>query len=292
MSGADLRYAMLSKADLQGATLSGASLRRATLSEANLHGARLSEANLTEAMLSGANLTRANLSYANMNNADLSGAFLTRAFLTTETNLDGVTFSQPPVLVGARWNGAPLDDIDWAQVTRLGDDEAISKAKTRQERAEAYRGAARAYHGLVVALETQGLTEPARRFRQRERLLERRALRAQPRTCGSFLFYALLNLISGQGEAPERIFAAYALIVGTFTVLYWWVSHAWVTSSQPLRWYEALVLSLSSFHGRGFFPSQIGLGDPLAIVAAVDAVLGLFIELILIATFSNRFLNR
>jgi hypothetical protein len=64
-----------------------------------------------------------------------------------------------------------------------------------------------------------------------------------------------------------------------------------VTSSKPLQWYEALVLSLSSFHGRGFFPSQIGLGDPLAMVAACEAVMGLFIELILIATFSKRFLN-
>ncbi len=74
---------------------------------------------------------------------------------------------------------------------------------------------------------------------------------------------------------------------------YWAVSQQFATKTQPaLHWYEALVLSLSSFHGRGFFPSQIGLGDPLAIVAAFEAVIGLFIELILIATFSNRFLNK
>jgi hypothetical protein len=55
--------------------------------------------------------------------------------------------------------------------------------------------------------------------------------------------------------------------------------------------YEALVLSLSSFHGRGFFPSTISLGDPLAIIAAAEAVIGLFIELLFIATFSRRFLG-
>ncbi|HEV8191734.1 MAG TPA: hypothetical protein VGP82_09655 [Ktedonobacterales bacterium] len=60
----------------------------------------------------------------------------------------------------------------------------------------------------------------------------------------------------------------------------------------PVHWYEALMLSLSSFQGRGFFPSQFGLGDPLAIVAAFEAVLGLFIELILNATFSNRILTK
>jgi hypothetical protein len=53
-----------------------------------------------------------------------------------------------------------------------------------------------------------------------------------------------------------------------------------------------LVLSLSSFHGRGFFPPQIGLGDPLAVVACCEAVIGLFIELILIVTFSKRFLKQ
>jgi hypothetical protein len=63
------------------------------------------------------------------------------------------------------------------------------------------------------------------------------------------------------------------------------------TSSKALQWYEALVLSLSSFHGRGFFPFQIRLGDPLASVAACEAVIGLSIQLILIATFSKRFLN-
>jgi hypothetical protein len=37
---------------------------------------------------------------------------------------------------------------------------------------------------------------------------------------------------------------------------------------------------------------RIGLGDPLAIIATFEAVIGLFIELILTATFSNRFLTK
>jgi hypothetical protein len=66
------------------------------------------------------------------------------------------------------------------------------------------------------------------------------------------------------------------------------------TSSRPQEWYEAMALSLSSFHGRGFFPARIGLSDPLAIVAAVAAVaavIGLRSEVVLIATFSKAFLN-
>ena len=58
-----------------------------------------------------------------------------------------------------------------------------------------------------------------------------------------------------------------------------------------LRWDEALVLSVSSFHGRGFFTQDITLGDTYARLAAVEAVVGLFIEISFIATFTQRFLG-
>ncbi len=244
--------------------MSGANLSGATLSGANLSAATLDKANLSRATLSGADLGGADLENATLTDATLSAANLTRAYLNNRTNLDGVKVEKPPRLLGARWNGAPLDAVDWGQVARLGDEAAIGEAKTRKERVQAYRDAVRAYHGLVVALEAQGLTEPARRFRKRERLLERRRLRASPRTWFLYGFYTLLNFLSGQGEEPQRIFASYVVIVGLFTGVYWAVSNQFATSTRPLQWYEALVLSLSSFHGRGFFPSQIGLGDPLA----------------------------
>jgi hypothetical protein len=69
-------------------------------------------------------------------------------------------------------------------------------------------------------------------------------------------------------------------------------SPVFFSGSQHLEWYEAIVLSLSSFHGRGFFPSGISLGDPVAVVAAIEAVVRLFIELVLIATFTQRFFAR
>ena len=39
-----------------------------------------------------------------------------------------------------------------------------------------------------------------------------------------------------------------------------------------VSWDEALVLSISSFHGRGFFTSGISLGDTLARLAAGEAI--------------------
>jgi hypothetical protein len=65
-----------------------------------------------------------------------------------------------------------------------------------------------------------------------------------------------------------------------------------LTGSKPLVWYEAVVLSVSSFHGRGLFPSGLSVGDPMAVVAAAEAIIGLLIEITFIATFTQRFFAR
>ena len=68
---------------------------------------------------------------------------------------------------------------------------------------------------------------------------------------------------------------------------------AWCASQyENLPWYEALILSVSSFHGRGFFQPLQTLGDPVAIIASVEAVFGLFIEVAFIATFTQRFFGK
>jgi hypothetical protein len=58
---------------------------------------------------------------------------------------------------------------------------------------------------------------------------------------------------------------------------------------------NAFVLSLTSFHGRGFFPdleSKTTLDNPLVVLAAIEAVVGLFIEISFIATFTQRFFGK
>ena len=145
LSGADLYTAILSEAtNLHGANLSGADLRGAELSEAKLNGANLHEADLSRAKLhradlSGADLSEVKLTDADLRAANLSGATLTRALLNSGTNLDGVELVElvelvEPTLLGVRWNGAPLDAVDWSQVDRLGDEAAIGDAKTREDR--------------------------------------------------------------------------------------------------------------------------------------------------------------
>lgn len=97
-------------------------------------------------------------------------------------------------------------------------------------------------------------------------------------------------------DKPGHALACYLAVVGTFTGAYWAITtqvFGFVQSrTSHLLWYEVLVLSVSSFHGRGLFPSTLTLGDPIALVAAGEAVIGLFIEPVFIATFTQRFFAR
>ncbi len=305
LSGADLSAVTLSGADLSEATLSGADLAWANLSEAHLEWATLSGANLSEATLSGADFSGATLSGANLSEATLSGAHLKRANLSgadlrgvrldEKTSLVGVVLDTKTKLGDVFWGGAALTRLDWSQMPRLGDEQAIQATKTRDERIADCQNAARAYRGLAIALRAQGLLPPASGYRLREQRLERKAA-WHARRYGEWLFSALLDLVAGYGEALERILISYVVVVGGFAAAYWGVTNiidkgTKLTKLSALSWDEALVLSLTSFHGRGFFPGFLSLGDWVARLGALEAVIGLFIELILIATFSRRFLG-
>jgi len=280
------------RANLSSANLSSANLSGANLSGADLYSANLSGADLTSANLSGANLTKADLSGANLTKANSSGAYLTRALMNAETELDDIHLDTHTTVFGVRWNGAPLDGIPWEHAPQLGDEptrEVLAK-RGRTEWVAIYRNAMRAYHGLTVALRDQGLSDAASTYRLRELAMERKALQAS-RNVGGWVLNVLLGGVAGHGEKPGRALVAYIGIVASFAVLFWGVTNYLDSGAQHLQWYEAAVLSVSSFHGRGFFSSTIQLGDPLAIVAAFEAVAGLFIELVFIATFSRRFLG-
>src|SRR6266567_3849792 len=85
LSGADLRAAHLSGANLSHANLITADLRGADLRAANLNEALLSGANLSGAYFIGADLSFANLKEAILSHANLSGAILSGAILSGAT---------------------------------------------------------------------------------------------------------------------------------------------------------------------------------------------------------------
>src|SRR6202035_1794013 len=141
---------------------------------------------------------------------------------------------------------------------------------------------------LAVALRAQGLDEEAARFAYQAQLLQRNVLWRQGKV-GSYLFSVCLDLLAGYGYKPGRSLIAYLVVIFGFLGLYLLNAHG---TAAHLRWNEALVLSVSSFHGRSFFLQGMTLGDAFARLAALEAVLGLLIEVSFIATFTQRFFGR
>jgi hypothetical protein len=298
LSGADLFHANLKRASLGSANLSGARLIEtdlggADLSDTNLKdahftGADLRDADLGGADLSGAALDGTNLSGVSLRRVDLRGADMRHARMDPATVLRDITLSAATRLGDVAWNGVPLTQVDWSQARRLGDEQYIKAAKKGRDRIIAYHAAARAYRGLSVVLHDQGLTADASDYRLREQRLERRAQRREGKL-GAWFVSALLDMVAGHGERPGRIFVSYLIVVVAFAAAYLAVGLPSGLIPGPL---DAVVFSPTSFHGRGFFPNEaVSLHDPLTVLAASEAVVGLFIELTLIATFSRRFLG-
>ena len=112
---------------------------------------------------------------------------------------------------------------------------------------------------------------------------------------GRYLFSLFLDLLIGYGYRPLLGLFWYLFIIAGFAVAY----SAFGSGYIPL-FPNAFVLSLISFHGRGFFPglstsSNAGfnlLGNPLVVLAALEAAIGLLIEVCFIATFTQRFFGK
>ena len=311
LNGARLEKADLSRARLEKAYLSEARLEQADLSEAHLEEGYLSGVYLQEADLSRAHLEGAYLGEAHLEDASLYRAHLERAFLY-KAHLEGARLSRThvevakrkkaesgeqligPSLADAQWSNVNLAVVQWSQVDMLGDEYKARQAtqtgerKNNMIRLEEYEAAVRANRQLAVALRAQGLDEEAARFGYRAQLLQRIVLRRQGKI-GQYLFSLLLDLLAGYGYRPGRSLMAYLFVIFSFMCLYLLNAHG---AAAHLSWDEALVLSVSSFHGRGFFLQNVALGDALVRLAAAEAVLGLLIEVSFIATFTQRFFGR
>jgi hypothetical protein len=198
-------------------------------------------------------------------------------------------------LEGVHWGGANLAVLDWQQVRYLGDElvarqprDTAGKKKSYIQRVEEYQAAARAYRQMAVELSARGLRSDADAFTYRALLMERRVSLRQL-SVGRWLGSAVLDAVSGYGFRPTRSFITYALVILGFAAVYLSLGGA---HGQVLSWNESIVISMTAFHGRGFFQTSFQVGDPQAAVAAVEALLGLLVEIVLIATFTQRFFAR
>ena len=291
--GALLEEAQFGLAFLGEAQLMEAHLERAFLKQAHLEGAFLNDAHLEGAILARAFLVGADLSNAHLQGADFSGAHLEGA------DIENVTLCNKkhgaPRLADVRWENINVTVVPWSQMKILGDEQKArekkhdGKVKDRDTRLEEYEVAVRANRQLTVVLQTQGLNEDAARFAYRAQKLQRSVLWYQKKF-GQYLFSLFLSLTSGYGYRLWRSFATYLFVIVGFATAYYLLG---TTIKLPLSPLEAIVFSVTSFHGRGFSPGEnIGLSNPLTILAAIEAFVGLIIEVTFIATLTQRFFGK
>ena len=308
LEGANLHYAYLQDASLRGAHLEGADLQSAHLEGAMLRGAWL-----------GGDYKREDLGDATHSN-QLKTTILRFAHLDADTNMPEINLGDMTRgfarLADTHWNNTDVTRIPWPRLVMTGDEQLArnptvkGKRKSRKQRLDEYLIAVRGYRQLVVVTRSQGLLEDADRFAYRAQILQRQVLVRQGHL-GRALASWLLDLISGYGYRPLRSLYAYLFTISIFALLFWCITNdvsltfggftnliTWLGMSPPppstehLQGYEAIVVSVTSFHGRGFFQPVQAPGDKVAILAAIEAFFGLLLEIVLIATFTQRFFAR
>lgn len=327
----NLKHADLSEAHLEGAILRGAflqhaSLRRTFMQHTTLFQAHLEQAYLRKAHLEGANLMYAHMEGTYLRKAYLMGADLRNAHFDSATIIEKVTLHDEHwgcvLLADIHWNDCNLSLINWRRTVPLGDEtqaralsirEDSSKSiKEKQQHLDIYQGAARANRQLANAMRSQGMNEEAIPFAYRGLILQRAILRryliwgteifsenetkhtgfrrrlhalwGRIHAGASYLFSWFLDILAGYGYKPERSLGIYLFTVIAFAGIY----HV----TGALSWNEALIFSITSFHGRGFLPGTYSLANPETALAAYEGVIGLFIEVSFVATFTQRFFGR
>jgi hypothetical protein len=216
------------------------------------------------------------------------GADLSGAWFDTKTSLNQAVISDRTKLGDIQWGGVGavnLTQVQWWRVSRLGDETVPTVISHHIN----HEDAVRAYRQVAAQLRAQGMNEVADRFLYRAQVCQRRLFRKRRqlgRWCGTWL----LDLVSGYGYKPMRSLITYLLVVAGFALAYYLLGS---NVNPALDAHGAIVFSLTSFHGRGFAPGgSLSPDNPLTTLAAVEAVIGLLIEITFIATFTQRFFAR
>ncbi|GAC1404742.1 MAG: hypothetical protein NVSMB49_23510 [Ktedonobacteraceae bacterium] len=301
MAAVHLEGAILSEAHLERAELYMAHLERADFFQAHLAGASLRKAHLEGASLRLAYLVMIDeqhgedkQSVTTFAKLVLPPADMRAVFFDSVTDLRNAHLGNEKYgfvrLSDVHWSDVNLAIVDWSLIKMLGD-EGRAKVLAREKKVdtetivEGYREAVRANRQLAVALQGQGLNEEATHFLYRAQVLQREVVRLQGRA-GAYIFSVFLDILAGYGYKPIRSLVAYLLVVLCFAAIYFMLGRIVGPHLSPIG---SLVFSVTSFHGRGFFPGGIVLDDPITIMAAVEAIIGLSIEISFIATFTQRF---
>lgn len=305
-----LQGALLTRAHLQATNLQGSHLEAATLSESRLGGALLrgtffdTSTNLENVILNSRRFGSVSLAGVHWNGVDLSVVDWAQLKMLGEES--EAQKSRGPT-------GEEKDNAKHISEYRLAARSNRQLALILQEQGLYDVAVYFAYRARVMGrkvswwewltpkraqeFNTWGIERQEGISSQKSRISTLRStLSKKLREYGIWIFqftgYALsliFDIVAGYGYRPERIVFIYLLTITGFATTYLILGHIVGPSFSPLG---AIVFSVTSFHGRGFFPGGIRLDDPITVLAASEAVLGLIIEVSLIAAFTQRFFGK
>ena len=247
-------------------------------------GVRLFGATLINACLQKADLSEAHCEGAYLFKADLRKANLQQVFFDAASNLTECQFDTWVMLADLHWGDVNLAVVDWSKIDQLGEEHTAKKSKQIED----YLTALRANRQCSIILRDQGLNEEADQFAYRAQKLQRIVLRREKKFW-QYIFSLFLDTLAGYGYRPGRSVLWYLATIISFALAYHFLGGL---SLYPP---DAFVFSIMSFHGRGFFPAlsqETNLHNPLVMLAAAEAIIGLLIEISFIATFTQRFFGR
>jgi Pentapeptide repeats (8 copies) len=271
----------------QGTVFTYAHLEGAVLTHAHLEGAKLNNAHLEDIDAFGINL-------GGPVPANLYGAYLspsTKLYRAVLANKDGVG----PRLMHVHWNDALLDGIEWDSMRLVSDEYHARRsvehggASYRKSRDTNYEDALLTYRQLSAVLASQGLNEESAKFARRAKVVQCILFFRRGQVL-RYAFSLMLNVTTGYGYSLWRSVITYGVTIAAFACAYYFLATGARVSLSAV---EATVLSMTSFHGRGFTAAEnVGLSNPISILGATEALVGLIIEIILIATVTHRFFGK
>jgi hypothetical protein len=100
---------------------------------------------------------------------------------------------------------------------------------------------------------------------------------------------AILALLAGYGYRMWRILVAYAIIVLLCAGAYYVLG---IYYEPHLSFLDALLTSITAFHGRVFSEPFLHSGIPQLWVTAFEAVMGLVVEGVFIAMLAQKFFGK
>jgi uncharacterized protein YjbI with pentapeptide repeats len=307
LSSEEWRRATENQCRMAAVHMGGADLRRTHLEWAGfrwayLEGADFTWANLKDVAFRHAHLEKACLRWTFLNRSVFHGAYLEDVDLRG-SHLQGVNFSDVtlsnaenigPQLADVDWGNINLAVVKWPQVKILGDERKAcqkrqgGKKKDKETQFTEYEEAVRANRQLAVVLQGQGLNEEAIRFAYRAQVLQQKVLWKR-RNFWRWLGSAMLALLAGYGYRMWRIIVAYLLIVSLCAGAYFVLGMYY---KPHLSFLEAILTSVTAFHGRVFSEPFTQPGDPQLWVTAFEAVAGLVIEGVFIAMLTQKFFGK